>query len=157
MVFPDQYRNPLATDPNQNYQFQTIATPMRGFGQNARNGNNFIAMNHELRIPMFSYFSKKPLKSDFLAHFMLIGFGDVGCAWTGINPYSDDNAFNNTTISNANYTITIQNQKEPFIYSYGWGIRSKIFGYYVRIDWGFGTDNNVSLKPIRQVSLSLDF
>ena len=157
LVFPDQYRNPLATDPNQNYQFQTIATPMRGFGQNARNGNNFIAMNHELRIPMFSYFSKKPLKSDFLAHFMLIGFSDVGCAWTGTNPYSNDNAFNNTTISNANYTITIQNQKEPFIYSYGWGVRSKIFGYYVRIDWGFGTDDNISLKPIRQVSLSLDF
>ena len=58
LVFRDQYRTPLATDPNQNYQFQTIATPMRGFGQNARNGNNFIAMNHELRIPMFSYFSK---------------------------------------------------------------------------------------------------
>ena len=88
---------------------------------------------------------------------MLIGFSDVGCAWTGTNPYSDDNAFNNTTISNANYTITIQNQKEPFIYSYGWGVRSKIFGYYVRIDWGFGTDDNISLKPIRQVSLSLDF
>ncbi len=157
IVFPDQYRTPLSTDPNQNYQFQTIATPLRGFGQNARNGNNFIAMNHELRIPVFSYFSKKPLKSDFLEQFMIIGFGDVGCAWTGINPYSNENAFNNTTFSNANYTITIQNQKEPFIYSYGWGLRSKIFGYYIRVDWGYGIDDNVALKPIRQVSLSLDF
>ena len=157
VIFSNQYRNPLATDPNQNYQFQTIATPMRGFGQNARNGNSFLAMNHELRIPLFSYLSKKPLKSDFLEHFMLIGFGDVGCAWTGNNPYSDENAFNNTVISNSNYNITIQNQKEPFIYSYGWGIRSKLFGYYIRIDWGYGTDDYVSLKPIRQVSLSLDF
>mgnify|MGYP001446535364 CR=1 FL=1 len=40
------------------------------------------------------YDQNKPLQSDFLENFMVIGFGDIGTAWTGKNPYSSDNSFN---------------------------------------------------------------
>ena len=152
-----QFDPTISPDPSQNYQFQTIATPIRGFYQNARNGNSFIALNNELRVPIFSYLSKKPIKSDFLNNFMVVGFGDIGCAWTGKNPYSSDNSFNNLIINGHNYTIDVQNQKEPIIYSYGFGIRSRLFGYYVRIDWGYGVDDHIKMPSITQVSLSLDF
>ena len=152
-----QYDGSIIPDPNQNYQFQTIATPMRGFYQNARNGNSFAAINNELRIPLFSYFSPKPLRSDFLENFMVIGFNDVGTAWTGFNPYSESNSFNTTLINGHNYTITLQNQKEPIIYGYGFGLRSRLLGYYVRFDWAWGVNDGVIMPSIKHLSLSLDF
>lgn len=147
----------IIPDPNQNYQFQTIATPLRGFYQNIRNGNSMAVLNNELRFPAIKYFAAKPIRSDFLENFMIIGFGDVGTAWTGWNPYTSENSFNTTVIYGSNYTISIQNQKEPIVYSYGWGLRSRIFGYYVRFDWAWGVDDGVRLKPLKQFSLSLDF
>jgi hypothetical protein len=147
----------IIPDPNTNFQFQTIASPVRGFYQNARNGNSFIAISNELRVPLFSYFSKKPLSSDFLENFMVIGFGDIGSAWTGKTPYSIENSFNSSIVNGHNYTINIKSQKEPIIYSYGFGLRSRIFGYYVRLDWGYGIDDKILMPSIKQLSLSLDF
>ena len=152
-----QFDGSIVPDANQNYQFQTIATPMRGFFQNARNGNNFITINNELRIPLFSYFSPKPLRSDLLENLMVIGFNDIGTAWTGLNPYSTTNSFNTTIINGHNYTITLQNQKEPIIYGYGFGIRSRILGYYVRFDWAWGVNDGVIMPSVKHLSLSLDF
>jgi len=147
----------ILPDPNQNYQFQTIATPVRGFYQNVRNGNSFALINNELRIPVFKYFANKPIKSSFLENFMVVGFGDVGSAWTGTNPYTSDNAFNITLIQGHNYEIILQNQKEPIVYGYGFGLRSKLFGYYIRFDWAWGVDDGVVLKGVKYLSLSLDF
>jgi hypothetical protein len=145
--------------PNQNYGFQTIATPVRGFYQNARNGSNFGVVNAELRMPLIKYFAEKPLKSDFLENFQVVGFFDVGSAWTGPNPYSDENAFNTIqyqTVGNP-IIITIKNQREPIIYGYGWGLRSKLFGYFLRFDWAWGVDDGLRLAPVRYFSLTLDF
>ena len=152
-----QFDPTILPDPNMNFQFQTIATPIRGFYQNARNGNSFVAISNELRIPLFSYFSNKPLSSDFLENFMLIGFNDIGAAWTGKTPYSTENSFNSSIINGHNYTINLKSQKEPIIYSYGFGVRSRIFGYYVRLDWGYGIDDGILMPSIKQLSLSLDF
>lgn len=152
-----QFDPTIVPDPNTNFQFQTIATPIRGFYQNARNGNSFLAISNELRIPLFSYFSNKPLSSDFLENFMLIGFNDIGAAWTGKTPYSNENSFNSTIVNGHNYTINLKSQKEPIIYSYGFGLRSRIFGYYVRLDWGYGIDDRILMPSIKQLSLSLDF
>ena len=152
-----QFDPTIVPDPDINFQFQTIATPIRGFYQNARNGNSFVAISNELRVPLFSYFSKKPLSSDFLENFMVIGFSDIGSAWTGKTPYSTENSFNSSVINGHNYTINLKSQKEPIIYSYGFGIRSRIFGYYIRLDWGYGIDDQILMPSIKQLSLSLDF
>lgn len=151
------FDNSVIPSATQGYQFQTIATPMRGFFQNTRNGNSFAVLNNELRFPIVKYFSKKPIKSDFLENLMFIGFGDIGTAWTGTNPYDPENSFNTTIVDGANYEIIIQNQKEPIAYGYGFGARSKLFGYYIRFDMAWGIDDNVRLKPVRYLSLSLDF
>jgi hypothetical protein len=152
-----QFDYSILPDPSQNYQFQTIATPVRGFYQNVRNGNSFALINNELRVPVFKYFSNKPIKSSFLENFMVVGFGDVGTAWTGENPYTSDNAFNTILIEGFNYEIFLQNQKEPIVYGYGFGLRSKLFGYYVRFDYAWGVDDGVVLDPVKYLSLSLDF
>ena len=152
-----KFDNSIQISPNENYQFQTIATPVRGFHQNARNGNTFAVLNNELRLPVFKYLAKKPIKSDFIRNFMIVGFADVGTAWTGVNPYDLENSFNTTIVEGKNYEVILENQKEPIIYGYGGGLRSKILGYYLRYDLAWGVDDGVILKPISYFSLSVDF
>ena len=141
----------------QGYRFQTIATNMRGFIQNARNGNNFVVLNSELRWPIIRYFTNKPIKSEFLSSFQVIGFGDLGTAWTGVSPYSEENTFNKITVTNSSITVIYENQTDPFIGSLGWGMRAKIWGYFVRFDYAYGIENGLFLEPVTHLSLGLDF
>lgn len=152
-----KFDNSIRIDPDNDYYFQTIATPVRGFFQNARNGNSFAVINSELRIPIIKMLSWKPMKSDFAENLMIVGFGDIGAAWTGWDPYSTDNSFNTTVIQDGNLMITIENQREPIIYGYGVGLRSRLFGYYIRFDWSWGVDDGVVLPSLKYLSLSMDF
>ena len=146
----------IPVDPSQNFGFQTIATPMRGFIQNARNGNSFLLLNTELRIPIFSFFSSYPIKSDFLKHFQIVGFGDFGTAWTGPHPFHPDNYFNKQIIDDKPVVIKVENLREPIIGGLGFGLRSKIWGYFVRFDAAWGIENLEFQKPIPYFSLTKD-
>jgi len=125
------------------FAFQSIGTPVRGFVQNVRNGANFAVINNEVRIPIVKYLANKPIKSDFLENFQIIGFNDIGSAWTGVHPYSNTNSFNTIVIDNNIYHIEIENQKDPIVFGYGFGLRSRLFGYFIRFDWAWGVDDGV--------------
>lgn len=142
---------------DKGFAFQTIATPMRGFIQNTRFGNSFAVVNSEIRWPIFRYFSEYPVQSKFLSTFQIVGFGDFGAAWTGSNPYSEDNSFNKREVSQKPIKVTIQNQREPIIFGYGFGLRAELFGYFVRYDWSWGIEDGVNQGRINYFSLSLDF
>lgn len=147
----------IATD--QNYTYQTLATNMRGFSQNVRNGNSFAVINSELRFPVFKYFFKRPIRSDFIQNFQVVGFGDLGTAWTGDSPYAENNSLNTTVVGNSitPLIITLKTQHNPLVGGYGWGVRSRVFGYFIRIDRAWGVQDGLVLKPIWYLSLSLDF
>ncbi|MCW3083246.1 MAG: hypothetical protein JWP12_612 [Bacteroidetes bacterium] len=145
----------IATD--QNYAYQTLATNMRGFYQNVRNGNSFAVINSELRFPIFKFLYKRPIRSDFIQNFQVIAFCDVGTAWTGPSPYSDKNSLNTQTIQQNPLVITLNTQHDPIVAGYGWGIRSRLFGYFIRLDRAWGVQDGIVLKPLWQLSLSLDF
>ena len=151
------YTTNIATD--QNYAYQTLATNMRGFIQNARNGNSFVVANSELRFPIFKYLYKRPIRADFIENFQIMTFADVGTAWTGRSPYEDTNSLNTTVVGNANtpLIITLNIQHNPIIGGYGWGIRTRLFGYFIRLDRAWGVQDGVILTPITYLSLSLDF
>ncbi|MDQ3190069.1 MAG: hypothetical protein M3Q58_00590, partial [Bacteroidota bacterium] len=144
-------------DYSQNYVFQTLATNMRGFHQNVRNGNSFAVINSELRLPVFRYLVNQPIKSDFINNFQIIGFGDIGTAWNGVSPYSEDNTLNTEIIYSNPFIITLKNQKEPIIGGYGFGLRSRLLGYFVRADWAWGVEDGVVMPRVFYLSLSLDF
>lgn len=140
-----------------NWAFQALATNMRGFTQNVRNGNSFLVMNNELRLPVIRYFSKSPVTSQVLYNLQLVGFFDIGTAWTGESPYSEDNLYNIEDHYQPPVKITIDNQKAPFVYGYGAGVRTKLLGYFIRADMAWGIDGDVKLPRIFYLSLSLDF
>lgn len=147
----------IATD--QNYAYQTLATNMRGFIQNARNGNSFVVLNSELRMPIFKYLYKRPIRADFIENFQIVSFVDVGTAWTGSSPFSDSNSLNTTVVGNnqSPLLITLDTQHNPIIAGYGLGLRTRLFGYFIRLDRGWGVEDGNILAPITYLSLSLDF
>lgn len=145
----------IATD--QNYAFQALASNLRGFSQNIRNGNSFALINSEIRWPIFNYLMNRPIKSDFINNFQLAVFGDIGSAWTGLTPYSKDNSFNTETIVSGPVTVYLKRQQNPVVGGYGWGMRSKVLGYFVRADWAWGVDDGEIQPRLFYLSLSLDF
>jgi hypothetical protein len=141
----------------EKYQFQTIATSMRGFKQNARNGNNFVVYSSELRMPLFNYIMNRPIRSDFINNFQVIGFTDIGMAWYGWNPYSDENTENRTYVPGNPVTVVLIQNKQPLIAGYGFGFRSRLFGYFFRVDLSWGLDNKVKQDRITYLSFTTDF
>ncbi|MCX6278786.1 MAG: hypothetical protein NT004_11915 [Bacteroidetes bacterium] len=155
-LFPTYDPNtPVATD--QNYAFQTLATNMRGFSQNIRNGNSFFLFNTELRWPVFRYLFNHPIRSDFVNNFQIVAFGDVGTAWTGTSPWSADNQLFTRYIYRKPLFIKVEIQKEPVVEGFGFGARTRLFGYFLRADLAWGVEDGIILKPVFYFSLSLDF
>ena len=129
-----KFNDATAIDYTQNYAYQSLATNLRGFNQNIRNGNTFALINSELRIPVFRYLLNRPIKSDFIRNFQVVGFGDIGTAWTGKSPYDSTSSLNNQVISNGTFTVTLISQHEPIVGGYGFGVRSRLLGYFIRTD-----------------------
>jgi hypothetical protein len=154
--FIDNFNPNTPIDYSQNYGFQAVATNVRGFVQNVRNGNNFTLLNSELRIPFFKYLINRPIKSEFIKNFQVVGFADAGTAWAGDSPFAD-NVLNTNTIVRGPLTITITRQRDPFVYGYGFGLRSKLMGYFIRADWAWGVEDQVVQPRVFYLSLNLDF
>ena len=109
-----------------------------------------------VRVPIFRYLLNRPIRSDFFQNFQVAAFGDLGTAWTGRDPYASDNSFNTQVISRPPITISIKNQREPIVGSYGFGLRSRLLGYFVRADWAWGVDDGRVLPHVFHFSLALD-
>lgn len=158
-----EYDATVEVDGTQNYAYQALIMPMRGFFRNARNGTSAAVANAELRVPLFKYILNKPIQSDFVENFQLIGFGDVGSAWTGTGPYSNSNSFNTQIVKEqdppavSTLTYVLNNQEDPILASYGFGMRSRLFGYFFRADWAWGVVDGRTLPSEFYLSLNLDF
>ena len=156
------FNESVAIDYTKNYSFQALATNLRGFNQNIRNGNNFAVINSEIRWPVFRYLANHPLSSAFLNDFQVVGFADIGAAWTGLHPFTKLNAWNTETIPNnpvpgTPIVVTIDSNRDPIVAGYGFGVRSQLFGYFIRLDWAWGIENMEIQPKIFYLSLSLDF
>ena len=143
------------------YSFQTLATNMRGFIQNSRNGSSFVVLNSEIRCPIIKFLFARPFTSDFLNNFQIIGFGDLGTAWSGKNPFMESNSLNQQTIPIGGEARTgevfLKTNKEPIIGGYGFGLRTTIIGYFIRADWAWGVEDGIVQRRLLYLSLTTDF
>ena len=155
-LFP-KFNSNINIAQDQNYAYQTLATNMRGFTQNIRNGNSFAVINSELRMPLIKYLLNRPIKSEFFKNFQVVGFGDIGTAWTGSDPYSDKNALYTQVITQGPMTITVIKQIDPIVGGCGFGLRSKILGYFIRADWAWGIEDGQFQDKVFYLSFGLDF
>lgn len=154
-----KFNTSTRVDLDANYAFQTLATNLRGFSQNIRNGNSHVLVNTEIRFPVFAYFLTKPIKSEFIRNFQFNFFGDIGTAWQGPSPFARDNPSNTEIIGGPPKPILIKINyyQNPIVGGYGVGVRSIVFGYFVRADLAWGVHDGFIEKPLFYLSFILDF
>lgn len=155
-LFPE-FNQDTEINEDINYAFQTQATPVRGYIQNIRNGNAYAVFNSELRVPVFTYLLSKPMKSELLRNFQVVGFFDAGTAWEGLSPFEQDNPYNTVTVGQPPLSVDVNFFRDPVVAGLGWGVRTTIFGYFIRIDRARGLELNGLTDPRWYFSLSLDF
>lgn len=148
---------PIPTDGN--FAFEAPANNLRGFPLNIRNGNSYALMNAELRLPIFKYImTKKPVLGNFWRNFQLVGFFDAGSAWQGKNPYRGDNPINIVTLTNPpTVSVKVKYFRDPLVAGYGFGLRTQIFGTYVRLDYGWGIETKEIQPPMLHIGIGTDF
>ena len=145
---------------DQSYAYQSLALNMRGFNQNIANGNNAIVLNSELRLPVFTTLLNKPINNAFLRNFQLIQFVDLGTAWNGkFNGIKRPTTIYSDPI-NPNNPLTVRIKAGgigPFVGGYGFGARSTLLGYFMKLDCAWEMNGIFKGKPILYFALGLDF
>jgi Tol biopolymer transport system component len=144
---------------NRDIFFADFATNLRGFNLNRLSGTSYMLLNAELRIPLVKYLYRGAITSSFLRNFQIVGFGDIGTAWTGKGPFSENNSLNTQIIGSEEdpFRATVTNFKNPYLMGYGVGARTTLFGFYAKFDYAWGVDNGYVNKPIPYVTLGYDF
>lgn len=157
-LFAEQEQDVPIPASNSTISYQALATNLRGFGTNIRNGNSYAVFNTELRLPVFRMISER-IKSPFLQNFQIVGFFDVGTAWTGTDPFSKDNPLNTKFLENTGPLVQVKLNyfRDPIVAGYGTGVRTVLFGYFVRVDYAWGIETRVVQDPRWYISLGLDF
>jgi hypothetical protein len=142
--------------PDQTYAFQGLAVNLRGFEQNIANGNNALVLNSEFRLPLFTTFIDQPITNTFLRSFQLVQFIDFGNAWNG-----NYNSFQRpVTIYGDSSSVQVRVKAGgigPLAGGYGFGARSMILGYFLKIDAGWPMIGFFRGKPMWYFSMGLDF
>ncbi|MCZ2460191.1 MAG: hypothetical protein LC128_11290 [Chitinophagales bacterium] len=141
--------------PDNEYAYQSLAVNLRGFNQNVANGNNALVVNSEIRVPVFSTFLNRPINNAFLRNFQLVQFADLGSAWNG--------AYNKMRRPGVVYgappmTVSVKaGGIGPFAGGYGFGARSVLLGYFLRIDAAWEMNGIFRGKPAWYFAMGLDF
>ncbi len=143
----------LPPPPGENFAFQSLATNLRGYEQNSRSGNTYGVINTELRVPILSSILRRPIQSAFLKNLQLVGFLDVGSAWNGFMP-STENTESYRFYNNAVH-VGINPPDFAAAVGYGTGLRTMLFGYFMRLDAGWNIEGRK--KPIWHFSIGTDF
>ncbi len=141
-----------------NRLFNQYVTNLRGFDYNTLYGKSYMLYNFELRFPIVRYLYKGPIESNFLKHFQLNFFYDIGTAWDSGNPLNGNNSVNTRIVdTDPSYRITIRNFDDPFVRSFGLGFRTMMLGYYTKFDVAQGIQNGVYVRPMLHITLGSDF
>ncbi len=145
-----------------NYRLRLYGGAVRGFQENARNGNNSFCLNTELRIPISTFFSKWPTDKFWYQKLIIIPFADLGSAWNGLNLFDKSNnytsrVFDFSTSANGVARVEVKNLRNPLLGSFGCGINTRIIGYNLRFDVAYGIEDGLLKKPMYMLSYGTNF
>ena len=131
---PSPVRNPSGSE-NSNVLFADFVD-LRGYDYDEIRGRNVITFTSELRIPVFSYLTRGTITSNFVRNFQLVGFYDIGSAWNDFAPWERVNDQNTEVINTEGspFVIVLNNFNNPWLQSYGAGVRTVLLNYYVKFD-----------------------
>lgn len=153
----------LSANGKTDWLFNQFVTDMRGFNYNQMYGNSFLLFNAELRIPIIRYLYQGQITNNFLRNLQFVAFTDAGTAFSGNSPFNSDNSYNTRQIQYENATtynpfiITVTNFRNPFLMSYGGGVRSVLLGYYIKMDIAQGIKDYQQQSVKWYFTLGYDF
>ncbi len=157
-VTSEGQQNPLGVRAeNQDVLFVEYATNLRGFDYGTLFGNSVMLMNAELRIPFVRALTNGPIASNFFRNLQFIGFYDIGTSWSGSPPFSSETSVSYDVVQNGPFTARIKNYLNPWLYSYGVGVRTVVFSYYLKFDLAWPVENYEVGKPRGFLTLGFDF
>jgi hypothetical protein len=147
---------------SENYAYQSLAVNMRGFLQNIANGSNAVVINSEFRFPVFQMLLNRTINNAFIRNFQLTQFVDLGTAWSGGfgNIKRPEILYNTPAGVGVPGPITVRVKAGgigPLAGGYGFGVRSTLFGYYVKFDAAWQMNGIFRGKPQTYIALGLDF
>jgi len=131
---PSPVRNPNGLE-NSNLLFADFID-LRGFDYDEIRGRNALTFSTELRLPLFSYLTRGTITSNFVKNFQLVGFYDIGSAWNDAAPWEKVNDQNTEVINTTGspFVIVLNNFNNPWLQSYGAGLRTVLMNYYIKFD-----------------------
>jgi len=157
-------QNPLISNKgayNENLLFTEFATSLRGFNYATLYGNNVAMASAELRVPLIRALSNGPITSNFFRNLQFTAFYDIGTSWTGELPFNTKTSVRKRVVpevqSGSPFRIEINEYLNPWLYSYGVGLRTMMLGYYIKFDLAWPVENYTVKDPRLSVSLGFDF
>jgi len=150
--------NPLGVQgSNPDLLFTEYVTSLRGFDYATLFGNSVLLFNAELRIPLVKALANGPINSTFFRNMQFVGFYDMGTSWSGAPPFSSKTSVSYKVVKEGAFQAQIKDYLNPWIYSYGAGVRTVLFGYYVKFDLAWPVQNYEVQKPRAFLTLGFDF
>jgi Tol biopolymer transport system component len=152
--------NPFASvsgQYNDNMIFTEFATNLRGFDYATLYGNNVVMGNVEFRVPLIRALAGGPITSNFFRNMQFIGFYDVGTSWSGEPPFNESGSVRKREVIGGPFSVQLNEYLNPWLYSYGVGLRSVMLGYYMKFDLAWAVENYKTHEPRLMVTLGHDF
>jgi Tol biopolymer transport system component len=144
------------TDP----LFSQFVFPLRGFKQNFQQGRNVFTFSTELRFPIAQFLYRGSISSNFLRNLQFVGFFDAATAWNEVSFLERDTTF--VPIREPGTAQSFLKREylkfaDPFLLGTGFGIRTLLQNYYIKIDYAYGIIDRRIKDPYLMVSLGSDF
>ena len=120
---------------NSNFLYSRFLN-LRGYNLKKFDGYKALVLNTELKIPLLKTMIGNSITSNFLNNLQLIGFFDIGSSWNVNSPFSSKSDVNTWLIQDPGsvFQAEIENSKNPWLASYGFGIRSFFMDYFIKLD-----------------------
>jgi outer membrane protein assembly factor BamA len=86
-----------------------------------------------------------------------VGFYDIGTSWSGKPPFTSGTSVSFNEIEQNPFKARINNYLNPWLYSYGVGMRTVMLGYYMKFDVAWPVENFEVQDPRFLFTLGFDF
>lgn len=130
---------------------------LRGFDYATLFGNSVMLLNAEFRVPLIRALTNGPIASNFFRNLQFTAFYDVGTSWSGKPPFTSETSVSYNVVTDGPFEARIKNYINPWLYSYGLGVRTVVFSYYVKFDFAWPVENYEVGKPRAYLTLGFDF
>lgn len=152
-----KYEEQNALQTSGTYVYSALATEVRSYGYGALKAGSVCGFSSELRIPFLQYILNQNWKNSILRNFQLIPFLDAAFVWDGLLPDFKNSSTLDYHAENPAVIIDLQYTRKPYIAGTGYGLRTSLFGYYIRFDQSWKINDAKKSKARYSFSLGLDF